>query len=239
MTIWSWYIVLKEKRMSAKTYDKKTAAFCGFVIQNMPNGLTDEIMQGWMDNPPATKKLLAGFVPPEVLLLSVVATTRLDAVEGKKNAKSFTDGWYYRNDAFDRCFGENQPDADACTVSACAVGREWLFAEAARTLPGVERTSNIAVLGRSLIACGYILTLPQIENLKVRKERGEETNLRTDGYANFFFVETGDPENPVSVADVFRYDSRWYADVYRLDNDYRWNADHRLLVRNLVDASKL
>ncbi|MHB8660881.1 MAG: reverse transcriptase domain-containing protein [Minisyncoccota bacterium] len=36
----------------------------------------------------------------------------------------------------------------------------------------------------------------------------------------------------VSVANVNRDDSRWNANVNRLDNDNRWNADNRLLVRN-------
>ncbi len=224
--------------MSAKTYDKRTAAFAGFVIQNMPAGLTDEIMQGWMDNPSAMKKFLAGLVPPEVSFISIVATTHLDAVKGKKTAKCFTDDWYYRSDDFDRWLGKSQPDADSCTVSACAMGKDWLFVEAARALPGVGQTSDIAVLGRSLIACGYTVTLPQIEDLKVRTERGEDTGMRTDGYGNFFFVETGDPENPVSVGYVCRVDRGWVADVFRLGRDDRWYVDYRLLVRNL-DASRL
>ena len=36
----------------------------------------------------------------------------------------------------------------------------------------------------------------------------------------------------VSVGNVNRNDSRWNANVNRLDNDNRWNADNRLLVRN-------
>lgn len=50
--------------MNAKAYDKKTAAFAGFLIQNVPDSLTDEVMQGWMDNPAATKRFLSGLMPP-------------------------------------------------------------------------------------------------------------------------------------------------------------------------------
>ncbi len=52
--------------MSAKTYDKKTAAFIGFLVQNIPADLTDEIMQGWMKNPGAMKRFLSGLNPSEI-----------------------------------------------------------------------------------------------------------------------------------------------------------------------------
>lgn len=53
--------------MRVKTYDKKTAAFAGFIIQNLPEGLTAEIMDGWMQNPESTKRFLSGLIPPEVV----------------------------------------------------------------------------------------------------------------------------------------------------------------------------
>lgn len=64
--------------MSAKTYDRKTAAFGGYLIQNVPADLDEETMDGWMNNPDAMKKFMAGLKPPETLpakqppLLSVI-----------------------------------------------------------------------------------------------------------------------------------------------------------------------
>ena len=37
--------------MSAKTYCKKTAAFAGWLIQNVPEDLDEETMDNWMNNP--------------------------------------------------------------------------------------------------------------------------------------------------------------------------------------------
>ncbi len=51
--------------MSAKAYDKHTAAFAGFVIQHIPADLDGTTMQGWMDNPSAMKKFLSGLRPEE------------------------------------------------------------------------------------------------------------------------------------------------------------------------------
>jgi hypothetical protein len=83
------------------------------------------------------------------------------------------------------------------------------------------------------------MTLTQAEEMVEATERGEKTDMRTNGYSNFFFVETGNEDNPVSVAVVYRDDSRWRALVSRLDYGSRWDADFRLLVRNLKDAPTL
>ncbi len=195
-----------------------------------------------LDQIPAA--LERGFVIPKQTLLSVIATTHLDdAVKGKKTAKCFTNGWYYRDGDFDKWLAKDQPDADACIVSACAVSKGWTFAEAAAEVlssEGVEVNprSDVKLLGEALIRGGHTLTLPQIEVLKERTERGEDTGLRTDCYGNFFFVETGDSVNPVSVGGVNRGGRGWNAGVNQLGNVGRWDAGRRLLVRNL-DASKL
>lgn len=170
-------------------------------------------------------------------LLSVVATINLGAVKGKKTAKCFTSGWYYRDGDFDRFLGTDQPDADACAVSICAVNSDWTFVEAVRALAGAPQTGDTVELGNWAIKSGYTLALPQIEDIVVRTERGENTGLRTDGGVNCFLVGTGDPENPVSVGLVRRVRRGWLAFVYRLGDGLRWFAGRRLLVRNL-DASK-
>lgn len=45
------------------SYDKQTAEFIATVAQNMPK-IPNDIMQGWIGNPLALKKFLAGLCPP-------------------------------------------------------------------------------------------------------------------------------------------------------------------------------
>ena len=46
------------------TYDRQTAKFLAVVAQNMPE-ISGDVMQSWIGNPTAVKKVLAGFAPPE------------------------------------------------------------------------------------------------------------------------------------------------------------------------------
>ncbi|MDP2651732.1 MAG: hypothetical protein Q8O94_01190 [bacterium] len=234
--------------MSTKTYDKKTAAFGGYVIQNIPSDLDEDTMDNWMDNPDALKKFLSGLKPPEpetvppkpTPLFSVVATTSIGATGGKKTKKCFISPRYaYRDSDFDNWLPDNQPKADACAIATLASSRSWTFAEAAAAILGIGADTDAALLGKLTKEHGYTVTLPQVEEMMEKNERGEKTEMRTDGYANFFFVETGDPKNPVSVGHVIRDERAWDANVHRLDHAYRWYADNRLLVRNLKDTSKL
>ena len=149
-------------------------------------------------------------------LLSIVATTHLGATNSKKTSKCFTgQPWSYRDGDFDNWLQKDQPNADTGVISTLAVSRTWLFAEAARALPGVEQTVDIAALGRSLIACGYTMTLVQAEEMVETTERGEKTGMRTNRYGNFFFVETGNPNDPVSVGFVHRDRRVWDASLGR------------------------
>jgi len=180
-------------------------------------------------------------VPEQPKLLSIIAPpTNLGAIPGKKTAECFTIGWAFRDPDFDKYLAKDQPDADACVISVCAVGKDyWTFIEAVHALPGAPETSGVVGLGNWLIQKGHTLTLPQIEDLKERTERGEDTGLCTDGYGNLlFFVETGDSKNPVSVGYVGCDGRDWDAYVGRLGHGRRWDAGYRLILRN-VDTSKL
>ncbi len=172
-------------------------------------------------------------------LLSIIATTQFGAVAEKSTNKCFTGSrWAYRDSDFDNWFPANQPMADPCVVSTLAVREDWLFVEAAAAVLGSGAGTDVALLGKLLIERSHTMTLAQAEEMVEKTERGEKTAMRTDGYGNFFFVETGDPENPVSVGYVSRRDRDWRAHVFRLDGVDRWSAGYHLLVRNL-DASKL
>ena len=233
--------------MDAKTYCKKTAAFAGYIIQNIPSDLDGDAMDGWMNNPEATKKFLSGLKPPEMApakptpLLSIIATTQLGAVAGKLTRKCFVgQRWRKggRDKDFDNWLSANQSSAEKCAISTLAPSRDWMFEEGAATILGIGVGTDIVLLGKALIENDHTMTLAQAEEMVEKTECREKTGMRTNGYGNFFFVETGDPKNPVSVGFVYRGERGWSARVYRLDNGSRWYADTRLLVRNL-DASKL
>ena len=175
-------------------------------------------------------------------LLSVVATTQLGAVTGKKTKNCFSTSsprYAYRDSDFDNWLPANQPNADSCAISTLAPSRDWAFVEVAAAILGIGAGTNVVLLGKALIENDHTMTLVQAEEMVEKTESGEKkTGMRTDGWGNWFFVETGDPETPVSVGDVRRGGRDWYARVYRLDVGDCWRADDRLLVRNF-DALKL
>jgi len=233
--------------MDAKTYCKKTAAFAGWIIQNIPADLTETEMDIWMGRPDDTKSFLTGFHKPELVqklykrIFTVAATTNLRAITGKKTRDCFPTSsprYAYRGGDFDNWLPANQPNADACVITTLALAKEWTFVEGAATILGIGAGTGIALLGKSLIENGHTMTLVQAEEMVEKTECNEKTGMRTDGYGNFFFVETGDPENPVSVGFVDRGGRDWRARVFSLDFGGRWDAFSRLLVRNL-DTSKL
>ena len=228
--------------MSVKTYCKKTAAFAGWLIQNVPLDLDEETMNNWMGDPEGTKKFLSGLKSKKMTLplFSVVATTNLGAIAGKPTKRCFAGShWRYRDSDFDSWLPANQPNADECVIATLAPANDWTFAEVAATILGIGAGTDVALLGKALIENGHTMTLAQAEEMVEKTERGEKTGMRTDGYGHFFFVETGDRKNPVSVGFVRRDGRGWDARVLSLGFGFRWCAGDRLLVRNLKDTSKL
>lgn len=229
--------------MSAKTYDKKTAAFAGFIIQNIPPNLTEDTMQGWMDNPSAMKRFLSGLAPREVpfveiskTFLSVVLMTFLAAVNGMKTADCFDGiGWSYRDVYFDQ-LPEYQPDADACVVLACASICDRTLTKVIHALPGAPQTDDIILLGNWLIKNGHTLALTQVERLVDRTRSGEDIGLRANGSKNYFFAETNDSKNPVSVGCVCNCEGIiWDSSVYwKLDYVNLSSADLLLMRQDFV-----
>lgn len=51
--------------MTQKTYDPQTAKFIAVVVENMPR-MSADVMQRWIQNPAALKKVLVGLCPSEV-----------------------------------------------------------------------------------------------------------------------------------------------------------------------------
>lgn len=177
------------------------------------------------------------FVKP-ILSFSIIATTVLGPVAGKKTKKCFTGLRYlFRDPDFDKLFSKDQPSTDDCVISTLASARDWTFAEAAAAVLDVSAGTGVKLLGKLLIEHGYVMTVSQVEAMVEATECGEGTGMCIDGYGNFFFVKTEDQENPVSVA-YMRCDTRWHALAVELAYFFHWPVDCRFLVRNL-DIEKL
>lgn len=136
----------------------------------------------------------------------------------KKTKDCFTT-YRYRDSDFDTWLPKIQPALDG-EITVIILDSEMTFLEMAQKHFG---TQDPEIIKR------HALTLPMVEEL-VEKYSNE---LNTDGYGNFFFVETGSEDNPVSVGNGNRGVRGWNVGVYRLDNGHRWSAGNRLLVRNL------
>ncbi len=172
-------------------------------------------------------------------LLSVVATTNLGAVVNKKTTKCFLRPRYtYRDNDFDNWLPANQPKADACAIATLAPSRCWRFAESVAAILGIGAGTDISLLGKLLVEHGYTMTLVQVEEMVEKTENGVKTEMRVDGYGNFFFAETGNPRNPVSVGRVYCSGCAWRARAYSFGAGLHWLADDHLLVRN-CGTSKL
>lgn len=223
--------------MDMETYAKTTAAFAAFILQSIPENLTVDVMEDWMNDPEGTKNLLSGLNPD--VIFRIVATTALEAVVGKPTEKCFTDlPWKYREKDIDHKLPVNQPRADACVITTLALSNGWSLAEATSNISSIGASSNVKRLGNALIARKYTMTLVQAERMVEETIRGG-TGMCTDFHGNFFFTETGDKNEPV-LAELLmggydRWEPSWNAYApRRLGDNVRLNSYVRLLVPNFV-----
>ncbi|MHB8674636.1 MAG: hypothetical protein ACYDAK_13295 [Candidatus Limnocylindrales bacterium] len=139
-----------------------------------------------------------------------------------KLTKNCFKGFSYRDPDIDTWLPKKQP-ALSGTITVIQLKKEMTFLEMAKEYFGTTDVEEIKK---------HTLTLPMVEELI----KNHESELKTDGWGNFFLVESNDG---VSVAYVIRVDSRWNANVRRLDGDNRWDAGFRLLVRGLEPTDTL
>lgn len=222
---------------TTRAYDLGLKAVSNF--KTLPDDVI-EYYEQHLDQIP--RALARGFV--QDLLFSVVATTSLDAVAGKETNRCFTGKRYaYRDKDLSHWLPKDQPDADVCVISTLALGKEnWTFREAATTILNIDVNTGTEIIGKLLIQYGYTMTLPQVE------EMGKADGAKMRGIGNFFFVRTKGANDPVAVGSIYespnseRTPSRERTantNINRLSHAHRWNADCRLLIRNLKDSSKL
>ncbi len=225
---------MSTKAQDEKTYDKKTAAFAGFVIQNIPCNLDEETMDNWMQNPAALKILLAGLLPSMFTRLAEYLTLETSATP---TSACFTSSiWCDRDVRFDGWLRPRQPERDAQLVTLMKARKDSTFVEFAQAVLGVT-TVAVRELGNLLVERGHTLTLTQVERLVEGIEEHKDNVFSVDGYASFFFVQTEDEEVPVVVGIVTRYGVRnWKASISRLDRDTRWDTSCRFLLCNAANS---
>ncbi|OYV63215.1 MAG: hypothetical protein B7X03_02635 [Parcubacteria group bacterium 21-58-10] len=187
------------------------------------------------------------FVQPKVSARSagvatpfpVIATTMLSLVTGKPTKKCFPRSRYaYRGGEIDDWLPKEQPETLVCVITTFAPPLKATFVEWAAAILSVPVNTPTRALGSLLVERGHTMTLVQAEDMMEQTKKGGLTGVRTDGWDNFFFVETGNEDDPVSVARISFSKSRWEAGVLRFNSSFEWAAGHSLLVRS-SDASKL
>jgi len=199
------------------------------------SGLPIEVQEHYLSNKDQIPgALLRGFVLPSAevvkLILTSVKAIAVLAIAGKKTADCFADKlrYYYRDGNLDLLLPADQLDQPEGQFSVQSPSQPATFKEVVESYLGV--TGEISVLAKVLKERGCITTLPVIESLIERQEAAEDVDLRTDSWANFFFVE--DRDEGVSVVHVDRNDRQWYVNVNRLGYAYQWSAENRFFFRN-------
>lgn len=171
------------------------------------------------------------------LSFSVIATTRIGAVGRKATNACFT-GYRYRNhEDFDGWLPEYQMGTSACAISTIKISRPWLFAAVMGKLARKQKSANLVSMGRTVIECGYTITLVQAEEMVRATEGGRDTGMRSRGWNNFCFVETGNEEDPVCVVCLRTVGTIWRPDFFFVSDEAHQSTDSRLLIRNF-DESK-
>jgi hypothetical protein len=207
--------------------------FSGPAIQFVTNLLGDDGVAWWdgfkrflrKENPWEVVKEIADHLLREITKVALLATP------DKKTKDCFLESrYYYRDDNLDGWLPEVQPMGKAGQFTARELEKELNFKEIAQVILGVDKTP-LDDLAKGLIEKGHTVVLSQIEVLIERTDSGENTGIRTDGYANFFFVEN--KEGGVSVVNVRRYvGRRWGVYVVHFVSDSRWYVEYRFFFRN-------
>lgn len=189
--------------------------FWARMFENTPN-MSPEVMQVWIDNPKALKKILSGLVPVETRFTSLnPATVASGTVNPHDFFKTHEDIW--TSDNFNRFIlsgaSKKRVSADEATIGYADLAQDAADAEIGGELPE-----------------GYIFEdvdtfLVHLATLIESQWGGKERTLLDSGYSNIFYVKVND--------EVFAVHVRWYADrrrwgcsANRLVDD-RWSAGIR------------
>lgn len=221
------------------------------VLIRIADRLGTEVAGNWARNSSAMEKaMLDALMPPAsytvptegLSKLALVAVKigamgpnlnvgKVNATKGKKTRDCFTGPLYsFRDGDLDNWLPKNQTAGKAGEFSVQQLTELLQYIEIFGAVTGARQ--DVQSISKSLIAKDQVWNLQQIEDMIERQEKGDEVGLLTNGYVNFFPVLNS--EGTVSVVHADRYAGRWYVNVRRLDDDFRWSAGRRVFVRNPI-----
>lgn len=210
------FFVKGKNVMTTKTFDGQTARFLAAVATCMPS-LQGDVMQGWIDNPKALKKALAGALcspdveKPKVYLQQLYVGEKiiLDPTDGTRTIAQAGDVFA---GGIDGNFKSWNLDVPAQATEAMEVGAHELILDGAfKSVYGSLRHSLDQLC----------LTPHQIVNFCVE----HKGRLRQDDYPTFFLFNVGDKYFVASVNVCS--DGRLRAHVYLFLLDDAWFAKYR------------
>ncbi|MCA9328441.1 hypothetical protein KC959_01605 [Candidatus Saccharibacteria bacterium] len=204
--------------------NKQEMKFWARMFENTPN-MSPEVMQGWIDNPKALKKLLSGLVPAETRLTSL---TSLGVASNTVNPHDFfqtREGLWTSNNFNDYIL--SGLSKKKVSVNEMVVG----YADLAQS-------ANDAEIGSELPE-GYVFEdvdtfLAHLATLIEGQWGGKEGTLLNNGYANIFYVKVNGEVFAVSVD--WSADYRWWGCSAYRPGGYRWRAGDRAFSATATQA---
>src|SRR3989344_8146451 len=154
------------------------------------------------------------------LVHQTLKIVNVGAVKSQKTAGCFTTARYsYRDSDLNKFLPENQPDQAGSQFGVLGLTEPATLKEFVESVLGTQ--GGLKTPAKLIKERGLTTTLPTIEALVERQEGGEDIGLRTDGWANFFFVDNEGGKG-VSVVLVCRRGVRWSVCQFSLGYGGRW-----------------
>ncbi len=213
--------------MMAKTFDSQTARFLAAVATCMPS-LQGDVMQGWIDNPNALKKTLAGaFCPPQI-----------------KKSNAYLLGFYFGEDIILDPTDGTKTIAQAKNVFAYEISTDfvnWSLDTPARPTERVEVVIHELVADGTFAGIYESLGRPLAELCFTQAQiicfcMKHKNKLRGDRRGTFFLFER---DGEFFVARVgMNFDGRLNAFVLRFTEAHVWRAGyhHRFVLPQLESS---
>lgn len=208
--------------------DKQTAKLGARILENLPGNMSDDVMQGWIDNPKVLQEFLAGLVafpPQERFLIHHENFVLTGGPLGPSFERGFDPDEFFKT-------------RKGLWVSEAFIDRILSVAE--KVMEGKwselkswdlrKRATDTEV--RAELPENHLVELWQIAKLIEGQPYGEKGPLLTNGYANLFYVK-GKGGQVFVVFVLWDADYGWWrVHAWRLGGRGWWHAGYRVFSRN-------
>ena len=217
-------------------FDSQTKKFCSVVVDALPKNISEDVMQGWIDNPKGLQKFLLGLCPsvaePKLTppILELISTIKVNATTSKFVAKekfvrdtgrkakvkisylgdNFT-SWFLNGD------GKIEDPISEQTL-CCHKLREFSVDGPIITELGGEAKAET--------------TLSEMFSLMEEQGKGEDGVLLNNGYANIFYVK--DRSGVLRAVHVYWDVDGWDVSARSVERPFRWHDGRQVFSRNSV-----